>query len=37
MFLQLSKIPHFTTMQKFAARISGTLLERIIASFSSFF
>ena len=33
MFLQLSRIPHFTTLQKFADRITGTLLERIIASF----
>ena len=33
MFLQLSKIPHFTALQKFAARIKGTVLERIIASF----
>ena len=32
-FLQLSHIPHFTALQKFAARISGTVLERIIASF----
>ena len=31
--LQLSRIPHYTTLQKFAARISGTLLERIISSF----
>lgn len=33
MFLQLSKIPHFTTMQKFTDRINGTVLERIIAAF----
>jgi len=33
MFLQLSKIPHFTTLQKFTDRITGTMLERIIASF----
>jgi hypothetical protein len=32
-FLQLSIIPHYTTLQKFAARIDGTILERIIASF----
>jgi hypothetical protein len=32
-FLHLSRVPHFTTLQKFAARISGTLLERIIATF----
>lgn len=33
LFLQLSRIPHYTTLQKFAARINGTLLERIISSF----
>ena len=33
LFLQLSHIPHYTTLQKFAARINGTLLERIISSF----
>ena len=33
MFLQLSKIPHFTTLQKFTDRITGTVLQRIIASF----
>jgi IS5 family transposase len=33
MFLQLSKIPHFTTLQKFADRITGTILEKIISSF----
>jgi len=33
MFLQLSRIPHFTTLQKFADRITGTVLERIITSF----
>jgi hypothetical protein len=32
-FLQLSHIPHYTTLQKFAARINGTLLEKIISSF----
>lgn len=32
-FIQLSKIPHFTTLQKFADRITGTVLERIISSF----
>ena len=32
-FIQLSKIPHFTTLQKFAGRIAGTVLERIISSF----
>lgn len=33
MFLQLSRIPHFTTLQKFTDRINGTLLKRIIESF----
>jgi hypothetical protein len=33
MFLQLSHIPHYTTLQKFSSRINGTLLERIISSF----
>jgi len=33
MFLQLSKIPHFSTLQKFTDRIGGTILERIITSF----
>ncbi|HET7283297.1 MAG TPA: hypothetical protein VFI70_01305, partial [Nitrososphaeraceae archaeon] len=33
-FLQLSQhIPHFTTLQKFTERISGTLLEKVISSF----
>ncbi len=32
-FLQLSKIPHYTTLQKFAARMNGTTLYRIISSF----
>ncbi len=32
-FLQLDNIPHYTTLQKFAARMSGTLLYRIISSF----
>jgi hypothetical protein len=31
--LRLCHIPHYTTLQKFAARIDGTLLERIISSF----
>jgi hypothetical protein len=32
--LQLSQhIPHFTTLQKFTERISGTLLGKIISSF----
>ena len=33
MFLQLSHIPRFTTLQKFSSRINGTLLEKIISSF----
>lgn len=33
MFLQLSHIPHCTTLQKFAARINGTILAKIISSF----
>ena len=33
MFMQLSHIPHYTTLQKFAARVSGTMLEKIISSF----
>ena len=32
-FLQLSHIPHFTTLQKFTERISGTLLEKVMSSF----
>jgi Transposase DDE domain len=31
--LQLPNIPHFTTLQKFTERISGTMLEKIISSF----
>ena len=31
--LQLSHIPHYTTLQKFAARISGTILAKILSSF----
>ena len=33
LFLGSSRIPHFTTLQKFAGRISNTLLEKIISSF----
>jgi hypothetical protein len=33
MFLQLSHIPHYTTLQKFAARINGTILAKMISSF----
>jgi hypothetical protein len=32
-FLQLSKIPHFTTLQKFAVRINNVMLGKIISSF----
>ncbi|MGC1930526.1 MAG: IS5/IS1182 family transposase, partial [Candidatus Nitrosopolaris sp.] len=32
-FLQLSHVPHFTTLQKFTERITGTLLQKIISSF----
>jgi hypothetical protein len=33
MFLQVSHIPHFTTLQKFRESINGTMLERIISFF----
>ncbi|HEY6882705.1 MAG TPA: hypothetical protein VI278_01565, partial [Nitrososphaeraceae archaeon] len=33
MFMQLSNIPHYTTLQKFAARVSGTILEKIVSIF----
>ena len=33
MFMQLDKVPHYTTLQKFAARMNGTLLYRIVSSF----
>jgi hypothetical protein len=33
MFLKISRIPHFTTLQKFADRITGTILQRVISSF----
>lgn len=32
-FLRLSRIPHFTTLQKFTDRIRSSLLEKIISSF----
>ena len=32
-FMKLSHIPHYTTLQKFAARINGTMLAKIISSF----
>ena len=31
--LGLSKIPHFTTIEKFLLRVPGTLLERVIGGF----
>jgi hypothetical protein len=31
--LGLSKIPHFTTIEKFLLRVPGTLLERVLAGF----
>ena len=36
LFLQFSKIPHYTTLQKFTDRINIVLLERIISSFILF-
>ncbi|MGA8912337.1 MAG: IS5 family transposase [Nitrososphaeraceae archaeon] len=33
LFLQLPRIPHFTTLQKFADRINNTLLGKVISSF----
>ena len=32
-YLQLSRITHFTTLQKFTDRIKNSLLEKIISSF----
>jgi hypothetical protein len=32
-YIQLSHTPHYTTLQKFAATVSGTILEKIISSF----
>ena len=32
-YLQLLRIPHFTTLQKFTDRIKNSLLEKIISSF----
>jgi hypothetical protein len=37
MFLQISRIPHFTTLQKFMDRIAGTILQRMISSFIALF
>lgn len=31
--LSLSKIPHFTTIEKFLLRVPGTLLERVMGGF----
>ena len=36
LFLQLSRIPHYTTLQKFTDRINIVLLERILSSFILF-
>ncbi|HKG41749.1 MAG TPA: IS5 family transposase [Nitrososphaeraceae archaeon] len=36
MFLQLTRIPHFTTLQKFTDRINNGLLGKIISSFIIF-
>ena len=33
LFLGLSRIPHFTTLQKFTERVNNALLEKIISSF----
>jgi Transposase DDE domain len=33
LFLGLSRIPHFTTLQEFTDRINNSLLEKIISSF----
>jgi hypothetical protein len=33
MFLQISRIPHFTTLQKFSDRIVGTILQEMISYF----
>lgn len=33
MFLKISRIPHFTTLQKFMDRIAGTILQGMISSF----
>jgi len=35
-FMKLSHIPHYTTLQKFTERINGTLLWKIISSFILF-
>ena len=33
LFLGLSRVPHFTTLQKFTDKINNSLLEKIISSF----
>ena len=33
LFLQLSKIPHYTTLQKFTDRINSMRLDKIVSSF----
>ena len=37
MFLQIYRIPHFTTLQKFMDSIAGTILQRMISSFIALF
>ncbi len=37
LFLQLQKIPHYTTLQKFAGQTGTAMLDRIISSFVLFF
>ncbi|HEX5187497.1 MAG TPA: hypothetical protein VFV86_11465, partial [Nitrososphaeraceae archaeon] len=36
LFLQLSKLPHYTTLQKFTERINFMMLEKIVSSFITF-
>jgi hypothetical protein len=36
LFLQLSRIPHYTTLQKFTDRINIIILRKIISSFIIF-
>ena len=33
MFMQLGRVPHYTTLQEFASGINGTLMYRIVSSF----
>jgi len=37
MFLKIFRIPHFTTLQKFMDRITGTVLQRMISSLIALF